>query len=283
MITDQETNFVYFSELLKTTEEYSQACDRIIAILDKYQIKYDFLKGTKDIWARDYMPIQIDVNSFVQFRYEPSYLEKYLHLQSNPRVVCKSNGITPDYSEINLDGGNIVKWTDRVILTDRVFSENPQYPDKKALVTEIERKLNAEVIIIPQIKSDMTGHADGLVRFYDDNTIIGNNLNEEYKYWGNAMQKVIQEYGFNYIEMPVFDYKVQYKNKSMSAIGCYMNYLEIGNLIIFPVFELEGNKDAEALNLMSDLFPTKIIEQININEIALKGGLMNCISWNLKE
>lgn len=36
--------------------------------------------------------------------------------------------------------------------------------------------------------------------------------------------------------MPVFDYKVQYKNKSMSAIGCYMNYLEIGNLIIFPVF-----------------------------------------------
>ena len=278
MITDNQTNIVYFSELLKAKKSFQE----IELILDKCQMKYDFLKGTKDIWTRDYMPIQTDVNSFVQFRYEPSYLKEYPHLQSNPKDVCKSIGITSDYSDINLDGGNIVKWTDQVILTDRVFSENPQYPDRKVLVAEIERKLNAEVIIIPQIKSDMTGHADGLVRFKDEKTIIVNNLNDEYKYWGNAMKKVIQEYGFNYIEMPVFDYKVQYKNKSMSAIGCYMNYLEIGNLIIFPVFELEGNKDAEALNLMSDLYPTKIIEKININEIALKGGLMNCISWNIK-
>ncbi|MEI6556496.1 MAG: agmatine deiminase family protein [Paludibacter sp.] len=279
MITDNQTNTVYFSELLKAKESFQ----KIEQILEKHQINFAFLKDTKDIWARDYMPIQIDMNRFVQFRYEPSYLKEYPHLQSNPKVVCKSNGFTSDYSEINLDGGNIVKWTDRVILNDRVFSENPQYPDRKALVSEIGRKLNAEVIIIPQIKSEMTGHADGLVRFKDEKTIIGNNLNDEYKYWGNAMKKVIQEYGFKYIEMPVFDYKVQYKNKSMSAIGCYMNYLEIGNLIIFPVFELEGNKDAEALNLMSDLYPTKIIECININEIALKGGLMNCISWNIKE
>jgi agmatine deiminase len=279
MITDSQTNTVYFSELLKA----KISLQKIQLILEKYQIKYAFLKDTKDIWARDYMPIQIDVNSFVQFRYEPSYLEKYPLLQSNPKVVLKSNGITSDYSEINLDGGNIVKWTDKVILTDRVFSENPQYPDRKVLVTEIERKLNAEVIIIPQIKSDMTGHADGLVRFMDEKIIIGNKLNDEYIYWGNAMQKVIQQFGFNYIEMPVFDYKVQYKNKSISAIGCYMNYLEIGNLIIFPVFELEGNKDDEAFNLISSLYPDKNIERININEIAFKGGLMNCISWNIKE
>jgi len=278
MITDNQTNIIYFSELLKAKESFQ----KIELILEKHQIKYAFLKDTKDIWTRDYMPIQIDVNSFVQFRYEPSYLKEYPHLQSNPKVVCESNGFTPDYSKINLDGGNIVKWTDRAILTDRVFSENPQCTDRKALVSEIERKLNAEVIIIPQIKSDMSGHADGLVRFKDEKTIIGNNLNDEYKYWGNAMKKFIQQYRFNYIEMPVFDYKVQYKNKSMSAIGCYMNYLEIGNLIIFPIFKLEGNKDDEAYNLISSLYPAKIIERININEIALKGGLMNCISWNIK-
>jgi agmatine deiminase len=278
LITDNQTNTVYFSELLKAKKTFQ----KVEIILEKHQINFAFLKDTKDIWARDYMPIQTDINKFVQFRYEPSYLAKDLQLQSNPKDVCKSNGITPIYSEINLDGGNIVKWIDRVILTDRVFSENPQYSDRKALVTEIERKLNAEVIIIPQIKSDMTGHADGLVRFYDEKTIIGNNLNDEYKYWGIVMKKFIQQYGLKYVEMPMFDYKVQYKNKSISAIGCYMNYLEIGNLIIFPVFELEGNKDDEAFDLISSLYPNSIIEPININEIALKGGLMNCISWNIK-
>ncbi len=278
MITDNQTNTVYFSERLKAKKSFPE----IELILKKHSINSNVIEDTKDIWTKDYMPVQTDSNRFVQFRYEPSYLAKDLHLQSNPKDVCKSNGLTPVYSDINLDGGNVVKWTDRVILTDRVFSENLQYSDRKHLISEIEGILNAEVIIIPQIKSDFTGHADGLVRFYDEKTIIGNNLNDEYKYWGNAMQKVIQQYGFKYIEMPVFDYKASDKDKSMSAIGCYMNYLEIGNLIIFPVFELEGNKDDEAFDLISSIYPYKIIERININEIAFKGGLMNCISWNIK-
>jgi agmatine deiminase len=278
MITDNQTNIVYFSELLKENSYFQE----IELVLKKHQISFSFLKGTKDIWARDYMPIQTDINKFVQFRYEPSYLAEDLHLQSNPKDVCKSNGFAPVFSDINLDGGNVVKWVDKVIITDRIFAENPQYSDKNKLINEIEILLNAEVIIIPQIKSDFTGHADGLVRFYDEKTIIGNSLKDEYKYWGDAMKKLIQQHDFKYIDIPVFDYKVKYKNKSISAIGCYMNYLEIGNLIVFPVFELEGNKDDEAFDLISSLYPNKIIERININEIAFKGGLMNCVSWNIK-
>ena len=231
MITDQETNLVYFSELLKTTEKYSQTCNSIIAILDKYQIKSAFLKNTKDIWARDYMPIQKDINSFVQFRYEPTYLANDLNLQSNSKEVCKANGFTPKFSDgidvINLDGGNVVKWTDKVILTDRIFSENPQYTDRKMLITDIEKDLNVEVILIPQIISDFTGHADGLVRFYDEKTLIGNNLNNEYKYWGNAMKKFIQQYWFNYIEMPVFDYKSPYKNKYFRYCSGCLNKTQV--------------------------------------------------------
>jgi len=278
MITDNQTNTVYFSELIKANKSFQ----KIESVLKKYQINFDFLKDTKDIWVRDYMPIQTEINKFVQFRYEPSYLAEDLHLQSNPKDVCQANGFAPVFSDINLDGGNIVKWTNKVILTDRVFSENSQYADKKKLIIEIENLFNAEVIIIPQIKSDMTGHSDGLVRFYDDKTVIGNCLKDEYKYWSDAMKKVIQQYGLKYIDMPIFDYKAKYKNKSISAIGCYMNYLEIGNIIVFPVFELEGNKDDEAFDLISSLYPNKIIEQININEIAFEGGLMNCVSWNIK-
>jgi len=280
MICDKETNLVYFSELLKTNEEYSQTADRIIAILDKYQISYKFLKGTKDIWARDYMPIQTDVNRFVQFRYEPSYLKDELNLQSNPKVICNENHLSPLFSKINLDGGNVVKWHNKVMITDRVFSENPEYSDKATLVKELEYWLDTECIIIPQVREDFTGHADGLVKFIDETTILGSDMNFEFKYWSMGMKKVISKYNFKYIDMPFFEYNDKYYK--YSAIGCYMNYLEIGDLIIFPIFDVPNNKDEQAVDLIRSIYPNKKVETININDIVRHGGLMNCISWNIK-
>jgi agmatine deiminase len=67
MIIDKETNKVYFSELLKNNSVYEESYNGIIRILDKHKINYDFLKGTKDIWARDYMPIQKEVGSVNNF------------------------------------------------------------------------------------------------------------------------------------------------------------------------------------------------------------------------
>lgn len=61
----------------------------------------------------------------------------------------------------------------RVIISNRVFLEKPDC-DIAELVRELTRLLEAEVIIIPSLKSDMTGHADGMVRFLDEHTAIGN-------------------------------------------------------------------------------------------------------------
>ena len=62
---------VYMSELLMT--KYPDACNRLIGILEKHSVKYAFLKGTKDIWCRDYMPVQTESGKFIQFKYNPSY------------------------------------------------------------------------------------------------------------------------------------------------------------------------------------------------------------------
>jgi len=280
MIIDSETNIVYFSEILRTNQEFVDTCKRITGILDKHHINFAFLKATKDIWARDYMPVQKAAGEFIQFRYEPSYLKEELEKQSKPKEVCEANKIHFKCSNINLDGGNVIKWHDKVMITDRIKSENPEYKDLLSLTKEIEKLLNAEVIIIPQIKSDFTGHADGLVRFYNDKTIIGNDRKLEYKYWVKGMNKVLIDYKFDYVDMPLFEYK--HKGYPDSAVGCYMNWLEIGSLIIFPVFEVEGNKDKEAVELIESLYPKKTIEPININEVAKYGGLMNCITWNIK-
>lgn len=280
MIIDNDSNIVYFSALLESDPRFPGAYKRIAEILDRNHVKYDLLECTRDVWARDYMPVQISKNEFVQFRYNPSYLIDEPERRSEPLIVCRANNINPAYSEINLDGGNVIRWHDKVIMTNRLYTENPEFTNKKELVEEIGRQLKSDIIIIPQINSDFTGHSDGLVRFYNENTIIGNDRKEEYEYWVKSTTKVIDTFNLKYIDMPMFEYKD--KRCHGSSIGCYMNWLEIGNLIVFPVFEVPGNKDKLALDLIMSLYPGKIIEPININDIANQGGLMNCISWNIK-
>jgi agmatine deiminase len=288
MITDQETNFVYFSEKIIEKgfiHESENDYKKIIYILDNYEIEHELLKDTADIWCRDYMPIQTNDNSLVQFKYQPSYLQDYLDLQSDPRIVCEKNKINPEfYYDINLDGGNVVKWKNKIIVTERIYAENKIEKNDKygqlQLIQKLEKKLNVEVLTIPVVTNDFTGHADGYVRFYDDNTLMFGQIDNEYKYWQNGFDQMIKRYGFKTIPIPCFLFKD--KKYDHPAIGCYVNFLEIGNLIILPVFDVKNNnKDDIVVKLFKDLYPERFIEPININPIGVHGGLMNCISWNI--
>jgi len=73
MITDKETNFAYISSLLETT------CPTVFRQLNYWfkelEIDYAILLNTKDIWVVDFMPLQIDQHSFLQFKYDPDYLK----------------------------------------------------------------------------------------------------------------------------------------------------------------------------------------------------------------
>lgn len=275
----KETETVFLSELLE--ERYPESFKRLTTILKKHHVDYRFLKGTKDIWCRDYMPIQTESGKLVQFRYEPSYLKgnkEWEESRSDVREVCRLNGFEPVFSNINLDGGNVLICSGRAIVSDRIFKENPEYTDKEKLIKELSELLEAEVIIIPAQNGDMTGHADGMVRFVDRDTILGNNRSEEYKYWTNGIEKVLKEKNLKYIDVPFFyDYKDS--KHPYHAIGVYINYLAVGNLIVLPIFEVEGNKDAEAIAAFKQIFPDKIIETINYNDVALEGGVLNCTTW----
>ena len=149
-----------------------------------------------------------------------------------------------------------------------VFTENLKYSSAE-LVQELEKLLEARVIIIPSLRLDMTGHADGMVRFVDENTVVTNAPLSPYGF-ETKVKKSLQNYGFNVIDFPYFD------SKGDSAVGCYLNFLETEQAIFLPVFDVET--DNIALDTAKSLFDKTIIP-VNINEIAIKGGLLNCISW----
>ncbi len=267
---------VYLSELLM--DKYPETCKNLIAILEKHHVKYSFIKGTKDIWCRDYMPVQTESGKFIQFRYEPSYLKgkkEWEDSRSDVKEVCRLNNIDATFSDINLDGGNVLICDGRAILSDRIFSENPDY-EKDSLINELSKLLECEIIIIPAQKGDYTGHADGMVRFVDRNTILGNKLAYEYKYWQKGMQKVIDTYNLTYIDVP-FLTDIKDPKHPDSAIGIYVNFLEVNDLIVMPIFNRD--EDRQVLEILQRTFPNKIIETIDYNDVAKEGGLLNCTTW----
>ena len=66
MIPESLSNRVYFSALLP--EVCPVTYSGLVEILDRYGVPHSLLEGTKDIWCRDYMPIQTIDNRFVLFR-----------------------------------------------------------------------------------------------------------------------------------------------------------------------------------------------------------------------
>ncbi|MDY5701000.1 MAG: agmatine deiminase family protein [Lachnospiraceae bacterium] len=264
---------IYLSDKLTEKPRYSYAVHNLLEALEKSCNEFRLIQNTRDIWMRDFMPVRTKSGRYVAFRYEPSYLSGTPELCTEyQRDISSQLGISVTYSDINLDGGNVVLSPSRkqAIISDRVFSENP-FCDEAMLVRELESLLEARVIIIPSIKSDMTGHADGMVRFVDENTVIGNRTNHK-----NGLEQrikwVLQCHGLKVIDFPYFS------EGWTSAAGCYLNFLETERDIFMPVFGCEPDK--EAVNMAEKLFCKSIIP-VNIRGIAEEGGGLNCITWEM--
>ena len=261
---------ICFSSLLKTAPEYKSAAEELFDALISAGIDYSFVDNTKDVWLRDYMPVATKNGKYISFRYEPSYLKEYPDLKTNFRDIADSLPISVTYSDINLDGGNIVfsPGREKAVISDRVFAENPECTESE-IISELENLLEAKIIIIPSLKSDMTGHADGVVRFVDENTVIGNRTPYRNGY-EQKVKRVLNKHGISVLDFPY------YSSRGISAAGCYLNYLETESHIFLPSFG--APEDNEAFRCAEAIFD-KTIVAVPFSEIAEHGGVLNCISW----
>lgn len=263
---------LYFSSLLKTNPQYSLSAKNLFFALSDSGEKFTLFDGAKDIWARDFMPVKTKSGKYVSFRYEPSYLAGDPQLRTNFKTDIAPSFKVDNlvYTDINLDGGNVVfsPSKEKVIISDRVYLENPSW-HKAELTAKLAKLLEANVIIIPSLKSDMTGHADGMARFVNDNTVVANAPLSPFGF-ETKVKKALQNHGIEVLDFPYFD------SNGDSAIGCYLNFLETGQAIFLPVFSVDT--DNKAVQTAKHIFHKAIIP-VNINEIAADGGLLNCISW----
>lgn len=273
MINDQETNTVYLADGIR---HYMPLAHNLLETLYREGIDMRFLRHTesrKHVWARDYMPIQLDTDRFLQYRYSPDYLKndpayipRYETITRGLHLKCKK-------TDLVLDGGNVVKLKDKVIMTDKVLKENPGYTER-TLKSRLEADLECEVCLIPWDRYEIFGHADGMVRPIDGNDILLNNYVDFDKSLRKRLLAKLHDHGFHVEEL---HYDLPRPSKQSWA---YLNFLQLKNLIFVPALGIP--EDALALKQLRAFYPGyKVIPVPGSQDLVRDGGALNCVSWTI--
>jgi agmatine deiminase len=282
MITDKETNTIYFSE--KLLEQSPEIAKQISENTKLFGADCRFLPGTKDIWARDYMPVQVNDHKLIQFTFYPDYLIEYEYLKSEPDSICADLTLNIVKSDIILDGGNVVKSDNCVIMTDKIVIENKHKYTKVQLLSKLRELFEVDkVVLIPWDHGERYGHADGMVRFIDNETVL---LQGYYNTRKDLFKDDFLDYLLDSLKENHLNYEflnIDYPEK-INAKFAYLNYLQTKDFILLPSLGID--KDDEAMEgEIKKYFPdyTDKIQKIKMNSIIAKGGALNCISWTIKE
>ena len=279
--TDRNTNIVFLSKCLK--KEFPSFFGRLTKLMDKMGIRWGLLEPTRDIWARDYMPVQLSEKEFVKYKYSPNYLRGDEEHTTDCEEACKALGISYRETDLIIDGGNITPCGDYFVMTNKVFTENGKKKGDLQFKRLLEKELGREVIIIPwhqkgssdDPKTDVYGHSDGFVKWCGRNNVLMSNHRDTDAIEAAAIRRILESYGFEVTEM-LFDVE----NPNPDWNWAYINFLQVGNKIIMPSFGIA--EDRQALEYVKNAFPDCDVRQIRMRDIAEKGGALHCITWNIR-
>ncbi len=276
---DRNTNVVFISDTLKTNYKYT--FNRLTKLMDEMDITWRIIRQTNDIWARDYMPIQLEDKDFLLYKYYPDYLNnnKFRKYITDAHKACNELGINYTETDILLDGGNVTPCGDKFVITSKVLMQSE---NKEHLLSQLSKELKSEIIVIPWHKiensDDVYGHSDGFIHWCGGNKVLMSNHRETDAKEASEIRKIIESNGFEVTEM-LFD-KIPDSNQNFDLNWAYVNYLQVGNKIIMPSLGIA--EDKYALKYVKDANPDCIVRQFRMRDIVRLGGGLHCITWNIR-
>jgi len=274
-----EDIIIYTSERLRTTPKTASVAESISAALSELNVEHRELSNNQNYWCRDYMPVMIfSDGTYSKFRYNPDYLVEYKTYQktiTNQDEVCKGLHLfTPTNMNIIFDGGNYVRCGNKVIMTDKIFSENPQWTALELLQHLKDSLCAEEIILLPWDMKDFCGHSDGMVAPLDDNRILLNGCwKNKAKAFHNRLLKIL-EAKFDVVQLDL-------DCKEDKDSWCYLNFLRVSNGILLPCLSenIDSESDIAALNTFEKLFPDLKIIPIYAKPLIKEGGALHCVTW----
>ena len=224
MLPDSLTNTVFLSDWLP--EVCPTLYQNLTKTLKDNAVAYRILDNTNDIWCRDYMPIQTDEKRFVSYKYYPNYLvekhqEQYI---TNVRDVgnvdfLRQAEVVP--LDLVLDGGNVVKCGNKIVMTEKVFVENKEM-SRNEVQRLLEEAFRCDIVFLPWDRNEKCGHSDGIIHYVGGNRVLLTNYDDFDKSFAQDFLRILEKH---------FDVKtLKYNVKRQHARSwAYINYLqEIG-------------------------------------------------------
>ena len=267
------------SSYLRTTKTTAGIAKEIVKALDQLGIEHMELTNTYDYWCRDYMPVQLfEDGAYSKYTYRPDYLwdeESERPYITEQQDACKDLDLfTPTDMGIIFDGGNYVRCNGKVIMTDKIFMENPQWSAEE-LLRHLHHTLCAEVVIIPWDMRDPCGHADGMVAPLDNGRLLLNNYVQDKpnEAFYKRLHKILDAH-FEVVDLS-FDCKLE------ADSWCYLNFLNLPDALLLPALSknFDCDNDKEAIRVMQNLFPRKQIIPIYAKPLIKNGGALHCVTW----
>ena len=239
---------VFFSDLL--SRKCPMLFQSITNALKEHNIAYGLLDNTKDIWCRDYMPIQMEDDRLIYYRYNPDYLQTPYYRRtitdvSSIESIQHHFGQYAQFLDLVIDGGNVVICGDKVVMTEKVFAENKgKSPDE---VRELLKcAFQCDIIFLPWDRKEYLGHCDGIIHYIGDNKVLLTNYDDFSPYFYRKYRKILDS-SFDVIPLK---YKGSVKHRRSWA---YINFLKVENLVLVP--RLGIPEDEQALQQISATLP----------------------------
>src|SRR5918996_1682117 len=168
---------------------------------------------------------------------------------------------------IKLDGGNVVASRARVILTDKIYNENKAIA-RPRLRERLKELFQAECIIIRKEPYDWVGHADGVVRFVTEDRVLVNDYSSIDPDYGEWLRKLLEGKGLEVETLPWFMEKARSRRDRLaSAVGNYINYLRVGNVVVVPRYD-RPEVDDDAMRKVRETIPDASVFQVPCRKLV---------------
>jgi len=133
--------------------------------------------NTDDVWTRDYGPTTVINNSSEKVFIWNNYYEEYNSYHKQSADAASDLGRYFDIPVYRLplvvEGGNIITDGDGTfIMFNSVLTNNPDYDLAKLKKVMKDYYGCKNLILLPLLKDELTGHIDMVVKFVDKNTLM---------------------------------------------------------------------------------------------------------------
>jgi agmatine deiminase len=254
-----------------------------------------FHHPTDDAWCRDHGPAFIinpnkKEKAIIDWNYN-AWGNKYPPYDLDdviPTLIAKYFNLRVFYPNIVMEGGSVEFNGKGTLITSKScllnHNRNPQL-NQQQIENYLREYYGVEQILWVDegIEGDDTdGHIDDTVRFINENTVIAvieeNKEDENYEPLQKNLKalkemRLLNGRQLNIVELPMPD-EVIYEGQRLPA--SYANFYIANNVVIVPLYDCD--KDAQALEIIQQCFPSRKVIGINSVDIIWGLGSFHCLS-----